>query len=82
MPYVYIGKTTYFKGKSLWEILGNLKNFGVGRIVVRSRFENYPEPSYFRIKKVIPEANPEKPTYDVGITFNLIYNSLMFIFII
>lgn len=28
-----IGRTTDFRGKSLWELLGNLKNFGVGRVV-------------------------------------------------
>lgn len=34
----YIGRTTDFKGKSLWEIVSNLKNFGVGRVVVRRKF--------------------------------------------
>jgi small subunit ribosomal protein S34 len=29
----YIGRTTDFCGKPLWEILGNLKNYGVGRVV-------------------------------------------------
>lgn len=48
----YIGRTTDFKGKTLWEIVGNLKNFGVGRIVVRSMFERYPEPCYMKIIKV------------------------------
>lgn len=48
----YIGRTTDFKGKTLWEIVGNLKNFGVGRVVVRSMFERYPEPSFMRIVKV------------------------------
>ncbi|KAI4470283.1 28s ribosomal protein s34 mitochondrial [Holotrichia oblita] len=33
MPYKYIGRTHSFKGKTLWEIVGNLKNFGVGRLV-------------------------------------------------
>lgn len=28
-----IGRTTDFKGKSLWEICGNLKDFGIGRVV-------------------------------------------------
>jgi small subunit ribosomal protein S34 len=32
----YIGRKTDFKGKTLWEIVGNLKNFGIGRVVVRS----------------------------------------------
>lgn len=52
MPIKYIGRTTDFKGKTLWEILGNLKNFGVGRVVVRSMFERYPEPSFMKIVKV------------------------------
>lgn len=66
MPYKYIGRTTDFKGKSLWEIVGNLKNFGVGRMVVRSRFERYPEKSYMKILKVETLPNPEKPSIDVS----------------
>jgi small subunit ribosomal protein S34 len=57
MPIKYIGRTTSFKGKTLWEIVGNLKNFGVGRVVVRSTFERYPEPSYLKICKVEALAN-------------------------
>jgi len=52
----YVGRTTNFKGKSMWEIVGNLKNFGIGRYVVRQTFQRYPEPSYMRILKV--EALP------------------------
>jgi small subunit ribosomal protein S34 len=51
MPIKYVGRTTDFKRKTLWKIFGNLKNFGVGRIVVRSVFERYPEPSYLKICK-------------------------------
>lgn len=68
MPYKYIGKTTDFKGKTLWEIVGNLKNFGVGRIVTRTRFERYPEPSYMKILKVEALPNPKNPTLDVSIS--------------
>jgi small subunit ribosomal protein S34 len=57
MPIKYIGRTTTFRGKTLWEFVGNLKNFGVGRIVVRSTFERYPEPSYLKICKVEALAN-------------------------
>ncbi|CAG9864343.1 unnamed protein product [Phyllotreta striolata] len=64
MPYKYIGRKTDFLGKTLWEIVGNLKNFGVGRIIVRSRFERYPEKCYMKILKVETLPNPEKPTYD------------------
>ncbi|KDR20025.1 28S ribosomal protein S34, mitochondrial [Zootermopsis nevadensis] len=59
MPIKYVGRTTSFKGKTLWEIVGNLKNFGVGRIVVRSTFERYPEPSYLKICKVQALANED-----------------------
>ncbi|KAJ8924903.1 hypothetical protein NQ315_001060 [Exocentrus adspersus] len=64
MPYKYIGRTTDFKGKTLWEILGNLKNFGVGRIVARGMFERYPEPSYIKVLKVETLATPETVTPD------------------
>lgn len=64
MPYKYIGRTTSFKGKTLWEIVGNLKNFGEGRVVVRNMFERYPEKSWFRIIKVEPLANPAEPSLD------------------
>lgn len=66
MPYKYIGRTTTFKGKSLWEIVGNLKDFGVGRIVARSRDERYPEPSYMKIMKVETLASPVEPSHDVS----------------
>lgn len=59
MPIIkYIGRKTDFKGKTLWEIVGSLKNFGVGRIVVRSMFERYPEKSFMKILKV--EALPHE----------------------
>ncbi|XP_021181492.3 uncharacterized protein LOC110370087 [Helicoverpa armigera] len=54
----YVGRTTDFKGKTLWEIVGSLKNFGVGRIIVRSVFERYPEPCFMKIVKV--EACPDE----------------------
>ncbi|XP_043477724.1 uncharacterized protein LOC122508438 [Leptopilina heterotoma] len=64
MPIKYIGRTTYFKGKTLWEILGNLKDLGVGRYVVRNRFvERYSEPTYHKILKVetLPATKVENP---------------------
>lgn len=67
MPYKYIGRTTDFRGKSLWEILGNLKNFGVGRILVRSRYERYPEPTFIKVLKVETLPQPENPSPDVSI---------------
>ncbi|KAG4079888.1 hypothetical protein HA402_015019 [Bradysia odoriphaga] len=56
----YIGRTNDFKGKTLWEILGNLKNHGVGRIVIRQMFQRYPEPTYMKIVKVEAMPNPKE----------------------
>jgi len=64
MPIKLIGRTTDFKGKPLWEILGNLKNFGVGRLVIRNRFQRYPEPCYMKILKVAAMPLPEKAYTD------------------
>ncbi|XP_011881942.1 PREDICTED: uncharacterized protein LOC105569815 isoform X2 [Vollenhovia emeryi] len=64
MPIKLIGRTTDFKGKPLWEILGNLKNFGVGRLVIRNRFQRYPEPCYMRILKVAGMPLPDRPYND------------------
>ncbi|XP_055376886.1 uncharacterized protein LOC129609055 [Condylostylus longicornis] len=62
----YVGRKTDFRGKTLWEILGNLKNFGVGRIVVRSMFERYPEPCFYKVLKV--EALPNEECRKVKVT--------------
>ncbi|XP_011642597.1 uncharacterized protein LOC105430641 [Pogonomyrmex barbatus] len=64
MPIKFIGRTTDFKGKPLWEILGNLKNFGVGRLVIRNRFQRYPEACYMKILKVGGMPVPEEPYLD------------------
>lgn len=47
-----IGRTNDFKGKTLWEIVGNLRDHGIGRYVKRTMFERYPEPSYMKIVRV------------------------------
>ncbi|XP_014671037.1 PREDICTED: uncharacterized protein LOC106811829 [Priapulus caudatus] len=54
-----IGRRTTFRGKTLFEILCNLKNFGKGRVVVRSLFEDrFPtEPSYYVITRAAPEMD-------------------------
>lgn len=72
MPYVYVGHAHGFaKGKTLWEIIGNLKNFGVGRIFTRDIYK-YPEPTYFKVVKVEPVQSPPVITYDVSIQEYLI----------
>ncbi|XP_069953721.1 small ribosomal subunit protein mS34 isoform X2 [Cherax quadricarinatus] len=48
----------------LWEIVGLLKDFGVGRMVVRSRFERYPEPTFYRIVSAQPEMDNGDPHKD------------------
>lgn len=48
----YIGRKTDFRGNTLWEIVGNLPDWGVGRMVIRNMFQRYPEPCYLRILKV------------------------------
>ncbi|ERL85892.1 uncharacterized protein LOC109543680 [Dendroctonus ponderosae] len=64
MPYKYIGRTHDFVGKSLWEIVGNLKNFGVGRFVARGKHQRYLEPSYMKILKVETLPRPEDESID------------------
>lgn len=64
MPIIkYIGRTNDFSGKTMWEILANLKDFGVGRLVQRNMFNRYPEPSYFRIIKVEALPLPSKVSF-------------------
>ncbi|XP_013386171.1 uncharacterized protein LOC106155741 [Lingula anatina] len=43
---------TYFHGKTLYGIVSNFKNFGVGRTVIRNSLLRYPEPSFYKIVKV------------------------------
>lgn len=62
----YVGKTTPFMGKTLWEIIGNLKDFGVGRIVVRhTQVERYKEPCFMRILEVNAQPNVVPPKIKV-----------------
>lgn len=60
----YIGRTHYLKGKPLWEILGNLKNYGVGRLVIRGTQQRYPEISYMKILKVAGLPDVSKHPHD------------------
>ncbi|KAH8380425.1 hypothetical protein KR009_010667 [Drosophila setifemur] len=48
----YIGRTTDFRGNTLWELVSELPNWGVGRMLIRNMFQRYPEPCYMRILKV------------------------------
>lgn len=57
MPTIhYYGKKTNFVGKTLFEILANLKNFGVNRMVVKQEelLKNPGQKCYYIVKKVEP----------------------------
>lgn len=66
-----IGRTTDFKGKPLWEILGNLKNFGIGRLVIRNMFQRYPEPCFMKIVKVEAQPSPTEVLIFTCITIQI-----------
>ncbi|XP_011186150.1 uncharacterized protein LOC105214422 [Zeugodacus cucurbitae] len=56
----------YYKGKPLWQLLKNLPNHGVGRLIIRSSFQqDEKQPSYMRILAVDMATktikNPNKP---------------------
>lgn len=57
MPIKYVGRESFFHGKSLYEIARNLRNLGVGRYVVRQAFKKYKEPSFYKLTSVSPEMN-------------------------
>jgi small subunit ribosomal protein S34 len=57
MPTIhYYGKKTKFVGKTLFEILANLRNFGLNRMLIKQEeLLLYPgKPSYYIVKKVEP----------------------------
>lgn len=58
----YIGRKSHFAGKTLWEILGNLKDFGVGRVIVRNSYvKRFKEPCYMKILEVTTRSDWEEP---------------------
>ena len=58
MPRVFIGRSHDLYGKSLWELLCNLKEFGAGRVVKRTKFNRrYPEDSWYRVISARPEMD-------------------------
>lgn len=60
----YVGKKTKYVGKTLWEILGNLKDFGVGRIIVRNTYaNNFKEPCYMKVLEVTTRPHWEAPNF-------------------
>ncbi|GFS33947.1 uncharacterized protein TNIN_390641 [Trichonephila inaurata madagascariensis] len=49
-----IGKKSPYTGKLLFEILNNLKNYGLGRVIMRNSFKKFPETSFYIVRKVVP----------------------------
>lgn len=76
----FIGRTTDFKGKTLWEIVGNLKGFGVGRVIIRNMFQRYEEPCFFKVLKVKAMPNEVSRKSDSQIHFphiNIVMHSFL-----
>lgn len=62
----YVGKKSTCVGKTLWEIVGSLKGFGVGRIIQRGNYvDAYPEQTYYKILEVKAEPNEVPPKIQV-----------------
>ncbi|CAG0897651.1 unnamed protein product [Darwinula stevensoni] len=61
MPTKYVGRTTAWQGKRIWEILCNLKDFGKGRLLTKGMWEfKYPnEISYIKVLKAEPIMDQE-----------------------
>ena len=56
----YIGKSIDYRGKKIFDILTNLKDFGVGRVLTRGLEEVHPEKSSYKIVKVEPQMDKVK----------------------
>ncbi|KAK0053085.1 28S ribosomal protein S34 mitochondrial [Biomphalaria pfeifferi] len=65
MPIRYIGRDPFFKGKSLFEISRQLRDFGVGRIVYQtSEAVKWPnQKTYYRLTKVVPDMTCKETFY-------------------
>lgn len=62
MPTVhYYGKLNKFVGKTLFEILANLRNFGINRMIIKQEelLRNPGTKCYYIVKKVEPVMDPE-----------------------
>lgn len=52
----YVGRESYFKGKTLFEIAANLKTCK-GRVVYRNKYLRYPEKTYCILEDVVPDLS-------------------------
>lgn len=53
----FVGREPIFRGKTLFELCCNLRNFGEGRVVYRNCRKDFPEPSYYRLTKIEPDMS-------------------------
>ncbi|XP_052791316.1 uncharacterized protein LOC128225251 [Mya arenaria] len=67
MSVIYVGKESYFHGKSLFQIARKYRNAGIGRMVMRKKWDRYEEPSYYRLTQVVPAMNVKG--YHKGLAF-------------
>ncbi|KAH9498859.1 28S ribosomal protein S34, mitochondrial [Bulinus truncatus] len=65
MPIRYIGRQPFFKGKALYEICRQLRDFGIGRIVYKTSLaEKWPtQKTYYRLTKVVPDMTCKEDTF-------------------
>lgn len=56
---IYIGRPSEHLGRTAFQILANLKNFGIGRMLTRHEFDKFPEPSFHIVKRVQTYMDPE-----------------------
>lgn len=53
----FVGREPFYRGKTLFELCCNLKNFGEGRVLYRHQYAHFPETSYYRLTKVQPDPD-------------------------
>lgn len=70
-----IGRTTNLYGKTLWEIIGNLRNAGIGRLITRNSYARYDEPCFFRVLSVEPTAQIVRNYCDTRLWSTITCNS-------
>lgn len=76
-----IGRTTNLYGKTLWEIIGNLGNAGIGRLITRNSYNRYEEPSFFKIISVEPTAQIVRISNIYICRLKLLNNNSVYLFL-
>ncbi|XP_025407798.1 uncharacterized protein LOC112681718 [Sipha flava] len=73
-----IGRASNVSGKTLWEIIGNLRNAGIGRLVTRNSYNRYEEPCFFKVLAVEPTAYIENQTRKVIVHAEKIFRGKLY----